>query len=288
MASPAEFAALYGDAASRAGAALGVDPSVILGQWGLETGWGRSVIPGTNNLGNIKDFAGGGVAATDNMTGSRDKYRAYKTPNDFAADYVSLVQRKYPGALDAGADPTRFAAGLRGYAEDPRYSDKIAQATRMVNAAPGPTMNALGKVVGGVMPSVNAQQRGNMADPASQEWEALNSQFAPQAKPSQAGADPWSDLNAQFAQPVSRPATQPQRPKPQAEPAAETASTFGSIARMAANATPVGMIVNAMRGPGFERDLAKGFGSGFADVGNTIINRASTSIVPSGFDAHRI
>lgn len=129
---PDDFAARYGSAAEKAGKALGVDPKSVLGQWGLETGWGKSVIPGTNNLGNIKDFAGGGVAATDNMTGSRDKYRAYESPDQFVDDYVSLIQRKYPNAVNAKT-PEDFARALKsgGYAEDPGYVSKVATAAKM-------------------------------------------------------------------------------------------------------------------------------------------------------------
>lgn len=128
------FARQYGPAAMQAGQALGVDPSILLGQWGLETGWGKSVIPGTNNLGNIKDFSGGGVAATDNATGSRDNYRAYDTPAGFADDYVSLIQRMYPGAVGAGNDAMGFANALKsgGYAEDPAYVQKVTGTTGMV------------------------------------------------------------------------------------------------------------------------------------------------------------
>jgi flagellum-specific peptidoglycan hydrolase FlgJ len=67
---PEEFAEVYGPAAQRAAKALNVDPQVLLGQWGLETGWGKSVIPGTNNLGNIKDFAG--ASMRDNYARARE------------------------------------------------------------------------------------------------------------------------------------------------------------------------------------------------------------------------
>jgi Muramidase (flagellum-specific) len=129
---PDDFSARYGAAAEKAGKALGVDPKVVLGQWGLETGWGKSVIPGTNNLGNIKDFSGKGTAATDNMTGSRDKYRAYESPDQFVDDYVSLIQRKYPNAVNAKT-PEDFAKALKsgGYAEDPGYVSKVKTAAKM-------------------------------------------------------------------------------------------------------------------------------------------------------------
>lgn len=163
---PEDFAKAYGPAAQRAATALKVDPQVLLGQWGLETGWGKSIIPGTNNLGNIKDFAGGGVAATDNMTGSRDKYRAYESPDAFADDFVSLVQRKYPAAVGA-KDPQAFAAALKagGYAEDPRYTDKVVQATRMAGTKQNPIMKAIGGAVEAITPSAQAGQRAYIQDP---------------------------------------------------------------------------------------------------------------------------
>lgn len=122
------FALQYQDVATRAGEALGVDPQALLAQWGLETGWGKSVIPGTNNLGNIKDFSGKGVEAVDNMTKSRDKYRAYDTVDAFAEDYVSLIKKRYPTAV--GQKTVQgFAQALKdgGYAEDPEYVSKLTQ-----------------------------------------------------------------------------------------------------------------------------------------------------------------
>jgi len=156
---PGEFASRYGSAAEKAGKALGVDPQVLLGQWGLETGWGKSVIPGTNNLGNIKDFSGAGTSAKDNMTGSVDKYRTYDSPEAFADDFTSLIQRKYPGAVGA-KDPQAFAQALKagGYAEDPRYVDKVVQATRMASNRQNPVVAAVGKAVESVIPSAQAAE----------------------------------------------------------------------------------------------------------------------------------
>lgn len=130
---PDEFVSQYSTTLQIISERIGVSPRVIAAQFGLETGWGRAVIPGTNNLGNIKDFSGGGVAATDNMTGSRDKYRAYESPEQFANDYVSLIEKRYPNAIGAGDDPVRFASALKagGYAEDPNYVRKVVAAYDM-------------------------------------------------------------------------------------------------------------------------------------------------------------
>ena len=154
MASPQEFAQQYGPQAAAVGKAIGVDPSVLLGQWGLETGWGRSVIPGTNNLGNIKDFAGGGVAATDNMTGSNDRYRAYETPDAFGQDFAGLINRRYQSALNAGTDAQAYAKALKagGYAEDPDYERKLVAATDLVRRSGG----FLDRAAQAILPSAQA------------------------------------------------------------------------------------------------------------------------------------
>ena len=125
--------------AKRVSAQVGVAPEVLLGQWGLETGWGKSVIPGTNNLGNIKDFSGGGTKATDNMTGSRDAYRKYDTSDAFGDDYAGLLARKYRAAIGSGQDAGRFFGELRraGYAEDPGYVQKGVAASGMAARALG-------------------------------------------------------------------------------------------------------------------------------------------------------
>jgi len=134
------FVGQYGDAAKRAGQALGVDPALILGQWGLETAWGKKIIPGTNNLGNIKDFSGGGVTAKDNQNGSVDKYRAYESADAGADDFAKLLQNKrYAAALNTGNDAAKYFGGLKagGYAEDPLYVAKGTKAAEMVRAVMG-------------------------------------------------------------------------------------------------------------------------------------------------------
>ena len=97
-----DFVDQYGALASSIGERIGVSPNILLGQWGLETGWGKSVIPGTNNLGNIKSFDGSGVAATDNMTGSNDNYRQYGDSAGFGNGFASLLERRYKNAIGAG------------------------------------------------------------------------------------------------------------------------------------------------------------------------------------------
>src|SRR5574343_320748 len=127
------FVRQYAPLAQRVSRQVGVAPEALLGQWGLETGWGKSVIPGTNNLGNIKDFSGRGVQATDNMTGSRDGYRAYDNTEAFGDDFAGLLALRYKSAVGAGSDPQRYFSALKmgGYAEDPDYVSKGVAAAKM-------------------------------------------------------------------------------------------------------------------------------------------------------------
>ncbi|ENH6340938.1 glucosaminidase domain-containing protein, partial [Burkholderia vietnamiensis] len=131
MADVQRFIQQYGPVAAAVSQRIGVAPDVLLGQWGLETGWGKSIIPGTNNLGNIK---GPGITATDNQTGTSDQYRAYPSPAAFGDDFANLIANNYRGAVDAGANAAAYGSALRagGYAQDPKYAGKLAGAVDMV------------------------------------------------------------------------------------------------------------------------------------------------------------
>lgn len=141
-ASVESFVQSYLPLAQKVSERTGVRPEALLGQWGLETGWGKSVIPGTNNLGNIKDFSGRGALATDNMTGSRDAYRRYASAEEFGDDYVGLLSRRYKTALNTES-PEQFFTELKrnGYAEDPAYVQKGVNASRMVAGVLGTTVD---------------------------------------------------------------------------------------------------------------------------------------------------
>lgn len=138
------FVQQYGPIADKISEKLGVSSDLILGKLGLETAWGKKVIPGTNNLGNIKDVSGRGVKATDNYSGSRDAYLKFEDPETFGAYYSDFIQRLYPNAVGAGTDAKKFTSGLTtgkngAYAEDPEYGTKVAGAAQMVSKARGAT-----------------------------------------------------------------------------------------------------------------------------------------------------
>ena len=123
-----EFVKKYLPVAQSVAKELDVPVEALLGQWALETGWGKSITKGTGyNLGNIKagsSWKGGTVRAYDKAEKSNDLYRVYNTPEEFAKDYAALISKnkRYKGAL--GSDtPREFFTELKkgGYATDPNY-----------------------------------------------------------------------------------------------------------------------------------------------------------------------
>lgn len=128
----------YGPIADRIGKQLDVDPRIILAQFGVETGWGKSVVPGTYNLGNIKS-AGKGVQATDNVTKTKDRYLKFEDPEVFADYYADYIRRQFPEVVGSGSNVDAFTKALRpgqkgGYAEDAEYGPKLTNAFSLVNA----------------------------------------------------------------------------------------------------------------------------------------------------------
>ena len=125
-----QFAMQYKDIAEKVGKELGVDPGILISQWGLETAWGKKQV-GQYNLGNIKDVSGKGPTAYDKMEKSRSSYKTYDSPEAFAADYAALIKRNFPKAVGAGSDIGAFSAGLQSgekgaYATDPNYRKVLA------------------------------------------------------------------------------------------------------------------------------------------------------------------
>jgi hypothetical protein len=110
MATPSQqsFAAQYGPYAQQAGSQLGVDPNIILGQWGMETGWQT---PASGNLAGISP--GGRLAS-------------YGSPQAFTNAYVSTIQNNYPNAVGAGSDAGAFNSGLVNGRVGPYYQGNNA------------------------------------------------------------------------------------------------------------------------------------------------------------------
>ena len=136
--SPQEFVDSLLPLAEEMADELGVDPRVLLAQAALETGWGRHIINGSNNLFNIKAdsrWAGDRVSVStleyrDGVAGKEmAAFRAYGSYAESFRDYVDFLRSnpRYQQALQSTADPASFVRELQaaGYATDPNYANKI-------------------------------------------------------------------------------------------------------------------------------------------------------------------
>ena len=141
--SKADFVRMMWPHAQRAGNALGVDPSALVAQAALETGWGRAVPSQASGSSSFNLF---GIKAGSNWTGETahvptlefesgvpvrrvERFRAYSSPADSFMDYARLIggNPRYENARGAGGDVATFASALQegGYATDPNYAQKI-------------------------------------------------------------------------------------------------------------------------------------------------------------------
>lgn len=122
----------------------GIPAAAMIAQAALETGWGKYVLSGSNNLFNIKGEGPNGhvtVDAWEVVDGKNTSYpsdfRAYHSYEESFADYADMISsmERYAPAMAAKNDPEeyirRIAAG--GYATDPDYSSKIISTMRANN-----------------------------------------------------------------------------------------------------------------------------------------------------------
>jgi hypothetical protein len=102
--------------------------SVLVGQWAHETGRGASMV--NYNFGGLKGTGPSGLSTAcstregwgDSEVRVVDRFRAYSSPEEGARDYVSLLARRYPDAVQAAeqGDARGFVHALkaRGYFTD--------------------------------------------------------------------------------------------------------------------------------------------------------------------------
>lgn len=174
-----QFVSQYGPYAAQAGAALNVNPVIILGQWANESGWGTSSAAGNNNLAGLSP--GGSLAS-------------YESPQAFTSAYVSTIQSNFPNAVGAGSDPSAFVSGLENgtygkyFTSDPnQYLSNVASAGQTIvginpnlasaDMAQGPNVaEGYGTAPTGVTPSIDVGgPTYNPSIPAGQQ----GSQYAP-------------------------------------------------------------------------------------------------------------
>lgn len=136
--------------AEKAAKALGVEPSLLIAQAALETGWGKKVIANangsSNNLFNIKadrSWSGNKVATqTLEFHGNTPvketaAFRSYANFEQSFNDYVQFLNEnpRYETALKNGNGSEQFIRDIHkaGYATDPKYADKVLDVKQRID-----------------------------------------------------------------------------------------------------------------------------------------------------------
>ena len=112
-----------------------VDPLIMISQFVLETGYMKSVIKDSYNLGNIKARDGEEYVEVKTKEYDKDKkpyfeiakFKKYKSYQDFFSSYIELLEKeRYKKSIKNLNNAFMFFKGLRegGYATDPSYIEK--------------------------------------------------------------------------------------------------------------------------------------------------------------------
>ncbi|MDM0007896.1 lytic transglycosylase domain-containing protein [Variovorax sp. J22G73] len=243
-------------------AQYGLPSGLLDGVWSAESGRGRSMRSPKGAVGHFQF-----MPATAQQYGVDDPSNLAQAATGAARMYADLLKQY-------GGDLPRALAGYNW--------GQGNLARNGFNAAPAETRNYIQKVTASMgQPQARAQQ-----DAPSDDWATLTAQFAPgQVRQPSQDPDPWAELGAKFAQPAA-----PARPAAPAATVPQTQSSQpdGAASRRALTAT-IPFVGPAMAALGISPDvpaLAKGAASGFADIGNTIINSGTRAGVDmwSGID----
>lgn len=146
---PAEFVETMLPMAEKAAQRLGVDPSYLVAQAALETGWGKHMQrsgsgQSSYNLFGIKSHGWKGRSAsaptTEFIQGKevriRDSFRQYDSFAHSFNDYVDFLHQnpRYQRALQSAGNAENYVRELQraGYATDPQYANKISRIARQI------------------------------------------------------------------------------------------------------------------------------------------------------------
>jgi flagellum-specific peptidoglycan hydrolase FlgJ len=124
--------------------ATGVPASITLAQWAQESGWGKSMPPGSNNPFGIKAASGqaGVPAATreddghGHLTTITATFRTFASLSDAFTAHANLIATgsAYKKAMAQTADPDLMADELQGtYATDSSYAESLKTLMRQNN-----------------------------------------------------------------------------------------------------------------------------------------------------------
>ncbi|CAH0525154.1 flagellar assembly peptidoglycan hydrolase FlgJ [Vibrio hippocampi] len=148
--SPESFVTSLKPYADKAAKSLGVEPSLLIAQAALETGWGKKVIVNSqgssNNLFNIKADRSwkGDKVATQTLeyhqnipVQERAAFRSYDSYEQSFNDYVEFLNRnpRYQTALNRNQGSEAFIRDIHsaGYATDPSYADKVLRVKNKID-----------------------------------------------------------------------------------------------------------------------------------------------------------
>ena len=112
--------------AQKAATTLGVPTTAVLAQVALETGYGTSsAYKSKNNV--------AGINLPGSQTGTN--YQSYSSPSSSFGALTSLVQNRYPSAMNQNS-VSGYASALQagGYATDPAYASKISSVASTLSA----------------------------------------------------------------------------------------------------------------------------------------------------------
>jgi len=120
-------------AAQAAQKATRVPASVSIAQYGLESGWGQHMPPGTNNPFGIKDFKGGVESeTTEDVDGKvideKQPFMVFESIQQAFIYHANLLATSpiYASAFTLLPNVTNFVMVMaRHYATDPNYASKI-------------------------------------------------------------------------------------------------------------------------------------------------------------------
>jgi len=148
---PKQFVESMMPYANKAAKVLGVDPTVLIAQAALETGWGKKVIRNSlgssNNLFNIKadrSWKGDKIASQtlefhdDVPVKQNAVFRSYDSYEDSFNDFVRFLNQnpRYETTLSQNNNAESFIRGIHraGYATDPNYSEKVLQVKQRIDS----------------------------------------------------------------------------------------------------------------------------------------------------------
>ena len=111
------FVTTYLALAQKAGQRFGMNPSVILAQAAIESGWGSSYgarerknFFGITAAGSPNAFWDGSYSVSKNQY--RLKFRVYKTAQDSFYDFARLISSKYKSAHAVSSDSSAYAQAI--------------------------------------------------------------------------------------------------------------------------------------------------------------------------------